>query len=413
MLSKLCIGIALEGFGTSACSNDETGSRMASLHSGDGSRAALLVAGLEDGALKDRLQACVGAPLQTTNFSIGHRGAPLGYAEHTAEGYAAAAEMGAGYIECDVTFTADQQLVCRHSQCDLHTTTNILATPLAEKCSIPPDLGSATPYSSVRCCASDITLAEFKTLEGRMDAGNERAGTVEEYLSALPSDRTELVASTGTLLSHSESIELFKTLDVNMIPELKEALVPLPFGDNYTQSDYAQAIVNDYISAGVEPQNVVLQSFDLNDLLYWLEQAPEFGRNATWLDGRYRDASFDIRNKSSWSPSMQELRDMGVTKISPPLWMLLALDENDELVASEYSNAASEAGLSIIPWTLERSGPLAGGGGWYYQTVNSQIQSDSDLLRVIEVLANDVEISAVFSDWPATSTFYANCSALE
>ena len=47
----------------------------------------------------------------------------------------AAARMGAGVIECDVTFTKDRQLVCRHSQCDLHTTTNILSLPaLAAKC---------------------------------------------------------------------------------------------------------------------------------------------------------------------------------------------------------------------------------------------------------------------------------------
>ena len=37
--------------------------------------------------------------------------------------------MGAGIIECDVTFTKDRELVCRHSQCDLHTTTNILTVP--------------------------------------------------------------------------------------------------------------------------------------------------------------------------------------------------------------------------------------------------------------------------------------------
>ena len=43
--------------------------------------------------------------------------------------------MGAGIIECDVTFTKDRELVCRHSQCDLHTTTNILTVPeLAAKC---------------------------------------------------------------------------------------------------------------------------------------------------------------------------------------------------------------------------------------------------------------------------------------
>jgi glycerophosphoryl diester phosphodiesterase len=38
--------------------------------------------------------------------------------------------MGAGILECDVTFTRDRELVCRHAQCDLHTTTNILDTPL-------------------------------------------------------------------------------------------------------------------------------------------------------------------------------------------------------------------------------------------------------------------------------------------
>ena len=39
-----------------------------------------------------------------------------------------------GIQECDVTFTKDGQLVCRHDQCDLHTKTDILATPLAAKC---------------------------------------------------------------------------------------------------------------------------------------------------------------------------------------------------------------------------------------------------------------------------------------
>ena len=70
-----------------------------------------------------------------TDFSIGHRGAPLGYPEHSLEGYVAAAEMGAGLIECDVVPTKDGELVCRHSECDLATTTNILETSLAKTCS--------------------------------------------------------------------------------------------------------------------------------------------------------------------------------------------------------------------------------------------------------------------------------------
>ncbi len=86
------------------------------------------------GPLKTALKQCSEKPLKKTDFSIGHRGAGLQFPEHTKESYEAAARMGAGIVECDVTFTKDKQLVCRHAQNDLHTTTNILATPLAAKC---------------------------------------------------------------------------------------------------------------------------------------------------------------------------------------------------------------------------------------------------------------------------------------
>ena len=100
-----------------------------------GPRPFYLVDKMKDGPLKEKLRACTG-PFHKTDFSIGHRGAALMFPEHSREAYLAAARMGAGIIECDVTFTKDRQLVCRHSQCDLHTTTNILAVPaLAAKCS--------------------------------------------------------------------------------------------------------------------------------------------------------------------------------------------------------------------------------------------------------------------------------------
>ncbi len=94
-----------------------------------GPRPHYLVDDLPDGRLKARLQACGEGPFASTDFSIGHRGAALQFPEHTRQSYEAAARMGAGLVECDVTFTKDRQLVCRHSQCDLHTTTNILAIP--------------------------------------------------------------------------------------------------------------------------------------------------------------------------------------------------------------------------------------------------------------------------------------------
>ena len=134
-----------------------------------GTRPDYLIEDMADSALKTQLESCKEGPFYRTDFSIGHRGAPMQYPEHTKESYIAAARMGAGIVECDVTFTNDKELVCRHSQCDLHTTTNILAIPeLAAKCSesfTPADSSSGTP-ASAKCCTSDISLAEFLTLEG-------------------------------------------------------------------------------------------------------------------------------------------------------------------------------------------------------------------------------------------------------
>jgi glycerophosphoryl diester phosphodiesterase len=116
--------------------------------------------------------------------------------------------MGTGILECDVTFTNDRELVCRHSQCDLHTTTNILLTDLAVKCSEPfepaefDDDGNLVRPASAKCCTSDITLEEFKTLCGKMDAFDPRATTVEEYVGGTPKWRTDLYSTCSTLMTH-------------------------------------------------------------------------------------------------------------------------------------------------------------------------------------------------------------------
>ncbi len=102
-----------------------------------GPRPFYLVEKMDEGPLKDKLLSCSEKKAKRTDFSIGHRGAALQFPEHTKESYEAARRMGAGILECDVTFTADAELVCRHAQCDLHTTTNILATPMAAECATP------------------------------------------------------------------------------------------------------------------------------------------------------------------------------------------------------------------------------------------------------------------------------------
>jgi len=47
-----------------------------------------------------------------------------------------------------------------------------------------------------------------------------------------------------------------------------------------------------------------------------------------------------------------------------------------------------------------------------YQTIDSAITREGDMMKVIDVLAKRVGILGVFSDWPATVTYYANCMGL-
>lgn len=381
-----------------------------------GPRPFFLADEMSDGALKKRLQHCAASRenYRPSLFSIGHRGAPLFFPEHTKESYEAAARSGAGIVECDVTFTKDKELVCRHAQNDLHTTTNILATPLAARCVKPftpavfDAAGTLVAPAAAECRTSELTLAEFKTLRGKMDAFNPRGRTVAEYMAGTANWRTDMNAgpTSGTLLTLKEAIALFKKLDVKMTPELKSPSVAMPF-DGFTQAAYAQKMIDEHKAAGVPARDVWAQSFDINDVLYWVKNEPAFGRQAVYLD----DA-----NVVADLPTLEQLkawRAQGIRIVAPPLFALLTADTSGNLLPSQYARNAKAAGLDIITWTLERSGILAdGNNGFYYQTFDAAIKSEGDMMQVIDVLARDVGVLGIFSDWPATTTFYANCAGL-
>ncbi|MCU0969606.1 MAG: glycerophosphodiester phosphodiesterase, partial [Rubrivivax sp.] len=397
MLGALCLALA-----GAAQAAEPPIARTAQL----GPRPYFLVDDMADGALKQKLQACAAERNRFTrrDFSIGHRGAAMQFPEHTRESYIAAARSGAGILECDVTFTKDKQLVCRHAQNDLHTTTNILATPLAATCIKPftpavfDGAGNLVTPASAECRTSEITLAEFKTLRGKMDAFNPRARTVQEYLGGTANWRTDLYSgpTSGTLLTHAESIELFKQLGVKMTPELKFPSVAMPF-DGFTQEQYAQKLIDEYRAAGVPPRNVWPQSFHKPDVEYWVQRTPAYGRQAVYLDDANTPADL---------PGAAELasyKAQGINIWAPPTFALLAVDANGKIVPSQAALDAKAAGLDLITWTLERSGILAdGGNGFYYQTIDSAIEREGDVMTVIDVLARDVGVLGIFTDWPAT-----------
>jgi glycerophosphoryl diester phosphodiesterase len=383
-----------------------------------GPRPFYLVQGMDNGKLKDRLMKCQNGPFHKTDFSIGHRGAALQFPEHSDVSYRAGARMGAGIVECDTTFTNDGALVCRHSECDLHTTTNIVATDLASKCTVPPEIdasGKLLNGSKIQCCTSDLTLQEYKSLQAKMDASNPGATTPEGYLGGTANWRTDLYTGRAHVLTLKESIALNQKLGVKHTPELKGSTyqdrINKIFG---SQEAYAQKFIDTLKAGGVQPKDAWVQSFNLNDILYWIKNEPEFGKQAVYLDDI--DPTVNPPIPRLTLDELKELKKQGVRIFAPPMWALLAVNDAGEVVPSEYAQDIKKAGLDIITWTFERADLRQGASkaGWYYQfdPEGKAIKKDSDMYKALDVLAHKVRILGIFSDWPATVTYYANCMNL-
>jgi glycerophosphoryl diester phosphodiesterase len=89
-----------------------------------GPRPYFIINNMTESPLKTQLESCENGPFSISDFSIGHRGGgTLQFPEETVQSTMAGARMGAGILECDVSFTKDRGLVCRHSLCDLHSKT--------------------------------------------------------------------------------------------------------------------------------------------------------------------------------------------------------------------------------------------------------------------------------------------------
>ncbi|KAK5635574.1 hypothetical protein RRF57_011286 [Xylaria bambusicola] len=378
-----------------------------------GPRPEYLINNMDEGPLKDKLALCLEKKVYTTHFSIGHRGGGcLQFPEETMQSLVAGTRMGAGIQECDLAFTSDRELVCRHDQCDLHTTTNIVATTLGAKCTTPFEPASDGKAATAKCCTSDITLAEFKSLCGKMDGYNASATTPEDFLHGTPNWRTDLYSTCATVLSHKEFIQYVDSQGLQFTTELKQPRVPMPFQGNYTTQMYEQQVVDEYVEAGINPSRVWLQSFVFEDVAYWLKHAPEFGRQAILLDQSGDPPTSTVEKAAA---NLTFYKDAGVKIVAPPLPYLVSVDADGEYVPSIYATKAKELGLDIITWSLERSGPLAQAvarNDYYYSTITNGTHRDGDMYKLVDVLAQDVGVKGIFSDWSATVTFYANCMRL-
>ncbi|GKT92390.1 glycerophosphoryl diester phosphodiesterase family protein [Colletotrichum tofieldiae] len=334
---------------------------------------------MDEGPLKEKLQSCSEQPIKPSKWSIGHRGGgTMLIPEESIESNLAGARMGAGILECDVAFTKDRELVCRHSH----------APPLR-----PAANGTA---ATAKCCTSDVTLAEFKTLCSKMDGFNASATNPDDFLLGTPRYRTDLYATCGTVMTHKEHIAMTNDLGLQFTPELKLPEVKMPFDGDYNQEKYAQQLIDEYKEAG---------SFHYPDVLYWLKAEPEFGKQAVLLDENGdTPETFPLA-----VGNLTEYAAAGVKIMAP-----LCTTSSPSRTERSYAIKAKELGFKIISWSLERSGFLGDGskGGYYFTSIANVTNNDGDVYNLLNVLAQDVGVLGVFSDWSATVTYYANCFGL-
>jgi len=218
------------------------------------------------------------------------------------------------------------------------------------------------------------------------------------------------------VLTFKESIALNESLGVKHTPELKSAThqdrLDSIFGN---QAGYAQKFIDTLREAGVNPKDVYAQSFNQDDVLYWISHEPEFGKQAVYLDSVDPTANPPVPRLSF--DELKQLKQQGVQIIAPPMWALLAVNDSGAVVPSDYAKDMKKAGLKIITWTFERADLRQGASkaGWYYMfdPDGKAIKKDSDMYKVLDVLAREVKILGIFSDWPATVTYYANCMNLK
>ncbi|KAL8845933.1 MAG: hypothetical protein Q9198_011337 [Flavoplaca austrocitrina] len=182
----------------------------------------------------------------------------------------------------------------------------------------------------------------------------------------------------------------------------------MPF-EGYTQEQYAQDMIDAYKAAGVDPSRVWAQSFVPDDIFYWIENEPDFGRQAVYLDERVDT----VEGYTNATASLPDLAARGVQIMAPAFFALTKVDNaTGTIVPSEYAVAAKAAGLELVTWSFERSGWLNEGGGYYYQYVAPVINNDGDAYTVLDVLVQQVGITHIFTDWPATVTYFASCFGL-
>mmetsp|Transcript_10992 Transcript_10992/g.15844 ORF Transcript_10992/g.15844 Transcript_10992/m.15844 type:complete len:495 (+) Transcript_10992:66-1550(+) len=333
----------------------------------------------------------------------------MSFPSHTLPSYEAALRMGAGMVQCPVTFTKDRELVCRQQQCDLHISTDILyhqQPQLASKCAQPfiPSDGIHRP-AQVKCCTSDFTLEELQMLNGRCNSNSANAAiniwamTPFDYLGI--NTRTASSCVPANIPSHEDYIALVHSWGAKFAP-IQVPFVYMDNIENYTQEMHSRQIIQSY-SQGlvIDPSRIYPTSQNWEDIFLWKREFPQHARNAIAIDMFYEEE----QDENILQERFTSLLGHGVSNVvTNDMWVLLKRNMESESIESfepsVYAKVSKKMKLNIFTVWTESSSELR----------------DETYFRVLHALNKQVGIKGIFADVSVvpTASFYMNCmSALE
>jgi glycerophosphoryl diester phosphodiesterase len=145
-----------------------------------------------------------------------------------------------------------------------------------------------------------------------------------------------------------------------------------------------------------------------SDAIYWSTQTDY--KNAVALEGRSK-SYFASWSKDQIKALFMDLKNAGVPIVSPPMQIMVnRANATAPMEVSNYAAAAREMGFTLVGWSFERDGPLQNGGGGYHQGLYPT--NDGFDYEYLDFMVQQVGIVGLFSDWPASVTFYANCMGI-
>lgn len=275
---------------------------------------------------------------------MGHRGCRGLRPENTLAGFQHAMALGVSGFEFDIAVTADGVPVLYHDP------------------ALNPDITRGSDHSWLAHTGPAISSLRLDQL-GAYDVGRIRPGSgyAAEFSDQVPVDgaRIPTLAALAALVA-SAPVAVRLTVELKTFPDRPGLAVAPP--------EMAAAVVSVLDAHGLV-QHSMIQSFDWRSLDWLAANRPDVARayltsprtmDALWLGGRVPDGrpAWQLVLEAGgrgWSPAYRSLTEVGVA-------------------------AARAAGVSVVPWTVNRTADMAALIDW---GVDGIITDRPDRLRAV------------------------------